>query len=209
MKVASPGLASLINALSGPFVTARDQPPAPGSNWLVRGWHSMRRLAGRCLEVLPKKTTSPIRLVRLILVILAWAFILFVAIEVFFFWLMLVLPFVLIFRRKGNPPPAQPGRPVGLGSASTAWVGVPPRPFESPDLVLSRLAAAPDPDPEPAIDSCSMCGGATTDAKTKCLYCGSPLPMIARRGWHPDPLGSGVRRWFDGSNWSEQTRLPD
>lgn len=116
MKVASPGLASLINALSGPFVTARDQPPAPGSNWLVRGWHSMRRLAGRCLEVLPKKTTIPILLVRLILVILAWAFILFVAIEVFFFWLMLVLPFVLTFRRKGNPPPPlSRGDPWGWG----------------------------------------------------------------------------------------------
>lgn len=54
-----------------------------------------------------------------------------------------------------------------------------------------------------------MRGGPTTGATDACLYCGSPLEVVAKRGWHPDPLGSPLLRWFDGTGWSAHTQAPD
>lgn len=186
-------------------MTAGDQPPAPGSNWVVRGWHGMRRIAGRALDALPKKTTTAMLVLRLVLVVLAWALIAAIAIEVLMFWALFVLPFQLLARRRQG---ASAPTPV-YAPAAPSYPPPPPTGPPPPPSPLARLATAPDPDPEPATDNCPMCGGPTTDAKAACTYCGSPLPMVAKRGWHPDPLGGLERRWYDGSRWSEHTKQPD
>lgn len=207
----APALAGLIAAISEPLVTSGDQPPAPGSSWIVRGWHSLRRLGGRAIDVLPKKTTTLALILRLVLVVAVWLLIAFVALEVLTFWVFIVYPVQLLAKRRRarrtNPPDGGVARPPPPPPASYAWPQQPA--VLTPDIGLARLATAPDPDPEPANDECPMCGGSTAGAKSACLFCGSPLPMVAKRGWHRDPLGLGDRRWFDGTAWTEFTSIPD
>ena len=201
----SPTLTGLITSLGAPLMTARDQPPAPGSHWIDRGWHNLRRVGGRGLDVLPKKTSTGMVVARLIAVVLIWLLIAAVAVEVLAFWVVLVLPFQLLARRRARAD--QPTPPAMLPPSPPGWTGSYPPPL-SPAPTVNRLATAPDPDPEPATDTCPMCGGVTAKAHDTCRFCGSPLPMVARRGWHPDPLGGTGRRWYDGASWTEHTRLP-
>lgn len=209
-----PVLAAAITPISGPFVTAADQPPPPGSSWVARGWHSLRRLAGRAIDLVPKKTTTPALVLRLLLVVVAWAFIAGIALEVLVFWVMFVLPFQLLGRHRRAKQAREPATwaaspaPPQARSYAMAPPPPPPRPTE-PDLVLARLASAPTPKEEPANNQCPMCGGSTAGAASACLFCGSPLPMVAKRGWHRDPLGVGERRWYDGTSWTEFTNTPD
>lgn len=206
IEKASPALAGAITTLSGPFVTAREQPPAPGSNWVVRLWHSLRKIAGQVLDALPKQTTLPMLVLRLTVAVLIWVLILGIVMEVVGIWLIFVAPFVWLASRsrKKKERATQASSPVVHTTVITTAA-----PSPAPDPTLSRLRTAPDPTPEPANANCPMCGGPTTGAKEACLFCGSPLPMIAKRGWHPDPLGSGTRRWFDGTTWTEHTQVPE
>lgn len=209
---ASPVLAGAITWLSTPFVTAREQPPAPGSNWFVRLWHSLRKIAGHVLDVLPKKTTIPLLLLRLTVAILIWVVIVSVVFEVVGLWLLFVAPIVWLAQRSNTKTRKQKAAVAARHAPPvqyrTVVVPAPPPPAPGPAPILARLATAPDPAPVPANANCPMCGGPTTGAREACLFCDSPLPMVAKRGWHPDPLGSGARRWFDGTAWTEHTQMP-
>lgn len=197
-------LASLTASLSKPFVTAREQPPPPGSHALLRGWHAIRQLAGIVMQAIPKGRGWALGLLRLVIALVLWVFILAVAYEVAVLYAVCVLPFVLIVRarrkRRESAQAAPALRPALIPVAVVAG-----RPQED---LLRALRTAPDPVQSPAVDACPKCGAPTAHAGETCLYCGWPLPMVLRRGWHPDPLGHG-RRWFDGTSWTEHTVDPD
>jgi len=199
-------VAGWVAALSGPLVTAGDQPPPPGSNWLVRGWHWLRRLGGRALDALPKRSTTGMLIVRLVMVVLAWTLICLIVLEVLTFWVAFVLPFQLLARGRKRSKGSQPGalsQPVATAGGAMA-------PDQTAAVLWRRISTAPDPDPVPAVDACPVCGGPTAKSSASCCsYCRSPLPMITKRGWHPDPLGTGSRRWFDGGRWTEHTSRPE
>jgi len=172
----------------------------------------MRRVAGRALDALPRNANTAMVLVRLVLAILLWTAIAFVALEVLTFWMFFVLPIQLVARRgkpAALPPPSwtvsAPAHPT-----PAAWsLGNPPVPPADPQSLMRRLASAPDPKAESALDRCPVCGAPTRKALDECSYCQSPLPVVAKRGWHPDPLGGPFRRWFDGAIWTEHVTGKD
>lgn len=206
----SPWLGNLIVKISGPLVTAKDQPPAPGSNCILRAIWWGRRAGGWVLERLPSSTAPWSQLLRLTVVVFTWILTIFIVFYAVLLWVFLIAPIVWLAGRSGKKkqtaPLPPPPPPAGWSPMPASATPVLPQPANSLSSLLEALERAPDPDPQPAMDSCPMCGGKTLPDVTACGFCGVHLPMVVSRGWHTDPLGGTDRRWFDGERWTEFTR---
>lgn len=202
-KPGSERLAQALDLLQRRLVLSIEQPPAPGSHWLARGWAGATRVAGRALAAVPKTMSAWGLFLRLLLTAVIWLLLIGLALEVIVLWVIVVLPVQALVRRSTAPSHTRSGAMASAAATPPLDRPVPPPPPPAFAAVeLQSLKRLPDPTREPALATCAMCGGSTQNAHDGCLFCGTRLPMISARGWHRDPAGPGRRRWHDGTTWT-------
>lgn len=203
--IGSETLASALEFCQRPLVLSLEQPPAPGSHWIARGWAGAARVGGRGVAAVPKATTTGGLALRLLLTILLWALLVAIAVEVIVCWALFVLPVQYLLNRSRRATKVS-SRDAGDHSAAarqpSSPLPPPPPPTSGAVVAQATLDSLPAPVRESALSSCAMCGGSTKGAEGECLYCGMPVPMISARGWHRDPITPGMRRWHDGATWT-------
>lgn len=151
-------------------------------------------MSGRVVGLLPTATNTALAILRLFVLIVVWVLILtlsYYGVLLWFLWLFFTVSVRFL----------KSGKPASKG-AGTAAPNAPGSSAPTPAIAAS-VPSWPPPKSEPAVDHCAQCGGETTDAEDRCLFCGVRLPQVVTGGWHRDPGGSGKRRWFDGHVWTE------